>query len=83
MTVRDVGELAHLYIEHNDHQHAKKTLHFGGWLGYPGPDWIKQFMKKKNLSAKQAATLSSARYNATKNLFIIFHFYDLLEETIK
>ena len=40
-------------------------------------------MKKKNLSAKQAATLSSARYNATKNLFIIFHFYDLLEETIK
>ena len=83
MTVRDIGELVHSYVEHNDHQRAKKTLHFRGRLGYPGPGWIKQFMKKKNLSAKQATTLSSARYNATKNPFIIFHFYDLLEKTIK
>ena len=39
-------------------------------------------MKKKNLSAKQATILSSARYNTTKNWFIIFHLYDLLEKTI-
>ena len=39
-------------------------------------------MKKKNLSAKQATILSSARYNTTKNSFITFHLYDLLEKTI-
>ena len=83
MTVKDVGELVHSYVEHNDHQRAKKTVHFLGRLGYPDPDWIKQFMKKKNLSAKQATiSTSSARYNTTKNWFIIFHLYDLLEKTI-
>ena len=72
MTARDVGELVHSYVEHNDHQRAKKTLHFRLRLDYPGPDWIKQFMKKKDLYAKQATTLNSARCNATKiyDLFI-------------
>ena len=83
MTLREVGELGHSHVEHNDHQHAKKSLHFQERIGYPGPDLIKQFMKRKNLHAKQATTLNSARYNAANNLFIIFHFYDILEKTIK
>lgn len=40
-------------------------------------------MKKGKLSAKQAATLSNARYAATKNPFIIYHFHDLLEKTVE
>ena len=59
MTLREVGELGHSHVEHNDHQHAKKSLHFQERIGYPGPDLIKQFMKRKNLHAKQATTLNS------------------------
>ena len=36
----------------------------------------------QNLSLKHAAKLSKARRNATKNPFIIKHWYDLLEKTI-
>ena len=43
----------------------------------------KQFHEKKNLSLKNATKLSKARYNATKNPFVIFHWFDLLEETIR
>lgn len=83
MTMRDIGELVYSYVEHNDHQRAKKVFHYGGRIGYPGPDWIKNcLMKKGQLSAKQATTLSCARYSATKNPFIINNFYDLLEKTV-
>ena len=39
-------------------------------------------MKTSGLSLKNATKLSKARSNATKNPFIINHWYDLLEETI-
>lgn len=40
-------------------------------------------MKRNNLSLKEATKLSIARYNSTKNPFIIYHLYDILENTIK
>ena len=40
-------------------------------------------MKRFNLSLKEATKLSRARYNATKNPFVVNHFYDLVEEKTK
>ena len=37
----------------------------------PGPVWISLYMKRNNLSLKEATKLSIARYNATKNPFSI------------
>ena len=39
---------------------------------HPKPDWINSFMKRNNLSLKEATKLTIACYNATKNLFVIF-----------
>ncbi|XP_066926658.1 uncharacterized protein [Clytia hemisphaerica] len=83
MTSKDIGELVCSYVDYNDHVRGKKAFNFKGRKGYPGPDWLENFVKANNLSAKQATTLSTARYNATKNPFVINHFYDLLEDTIK
>ena len=83
MTVRDISELVQSYVEHSDHECEKKTFHYKGKQGYPGPDWMSSFIKNNNLSLKQVTTFSIARYNATKNLFVIYHFYNLLEDTVK
>ena len=82
MTSKDIGELVWSYVDSNDHERGKKAFHHRGRKGYPGPDWLEKFISDNNLSAKQAITLSTARYNATKNPFIIYHFYELLQETV-
>ena len=48
--------------------------------GRPGPDWLKLFMKCNKLSFKKANMISAARKLATSNPFIIYDFYDQLEE---
>ena len=40
-------------------------------------------MQRNNLLLKDTTKLSVARYSATKNPFIIYHFYDILENTMK
>ena len=82
MTARDIGELVCSYVEHNDHERGKNVFKHKGRNGFPGPDWLKGFVKNNNLSSKQATTLSTSRYNATKNPFVIYDFYDLVEKTI-
>ena len=82
MTSKDIGELVCSYVVSNEHERGKKTFHHRGRKRYPGPDWLEQFIASNNLAAKQATTLSTGRYNATKNPFIIYHFYDLVQETI-
>ena len=54
-----------------------------GRPGFPGPDWMTSYLKRNNLSLKEATNLSSARYNATENPFVIFHYFDILEEAIE
>ena len=71
------------YVAYNDQERAKKVFKYKGRIGYPGPDWVNKFIKNNGLSSKQATTLSAARYNATKNPFIIYHFYEILESKIK
>ena len=48
----------------------------------PGNDWLKSFMLRNNLSLKKANMISSARKSVTANPFIIYDFYDLLEELV-
>lgn len=83
MTGKDIGELVFSYVDYNEHARGEKTFKYRGRKGYPGPDWLEKFIQKNNLSSKQATTLSTARYNATKNPFVIHHFYDLLKDTMK
>ena len=49
----------------------------------PGTRLTNAFMKKQHLSFKNATKLCKARYNATKNPFIVNHWFDILEETVK
>ena len=48
----------------------------------PGKDWLRLFMQRKNLSLK-ANMISSARKSATSNPFIIFDFFNIIEEIIE
>ena len=80
MRIKDVAQLVESYVQDNDHEKGKKVLKFKGRPGYPGPDWLKSFMDKNSLSLKEATRLSCARYNATKNLFIIYNYFHLLEK---
>ena len=77
-----MAQLVESYVQHNNHEKWKKVLKFKGRPGYPGPDWLKSFMDRNSLSLKEATKLSRAWYNATKNPFIIYDYFDLLEKTI-
>ena len=48
----------------------------------PGKDWIREFMNRNNLSLKKANMISSARKSSTANPFIIYDFYDVIENII-
>ena len=82
MRRKDIAELVESYVLHNDHERGKKILKYKKRPGYPGPDWLTSFIKKNNLSLKEATKLSRPRYNATKNPFVVYHYFDLLEKTI-
>ena len=82
LSINDIGELVESFVLHNGMENAKARLKYGGRKGHPGPDWVKLFMKRNNLSLKEATKLCVDRYNATKNPFIVYHFYDILEQTI-
>ena len=62
---------------------AKKVFHHDALPGNPGPDWIRKFIKDQRLSIKDATKLSKERHNATRNPFIVYRFFDLLEKTVK
>jgi hypothetical protein len=46
----------------------------------PGPDWLRSFTKRHRFSLKKGATMQFARFNTTRNPFIIYDFYDTLHE---
>lgn len=50
----------------------------------PGKDWLRSFMTRNNLCLKKAQKISNAgKEKVATNPFIIYHFYDVLEETVK
>ena len=83
LSISDIGELVESFVLHNGTENAKARFEYRGRKGHPGPDWVKLFMNRNNLSLKEATKLCVTRYNATKNPFIVYHFYDILEEAIK
>ena len=74
LSVRDVGELVKSFASLCELEDAKLRLKVKGRQGHPSPEWISLYMKRNNLSLKDAMKLSVARYNATENPFIIYHF---------
>ena len=80
-TPADIQEIVTNYVNTNEHEQGKSVFHYKGVQGCPGPDWLSNLMKK-NHSLKNATKLFKAHYNATKNSFVIFHWFDLVEETI-
>ena len=80
---KDVKDIVGSFVQYNDLADVKMWLRNKGSKVYPGPDRISLFVEKNNLSLKDATKLCVARYNATKNSFIIYHYYDILEERIQ
>ena len=60
---------------------AQKIFHYKNLKWSPGKDWISSFLKRQNLSLKNATKLSKPPQSATKNPFN--HWFDILEETIE
>ena len=51
--------------------------------GRPGRTWLKSFMKRNKLSLKKASMIYVARKSNTSNPFIIYDFFDKLEEILQ
>ena len=83
MTLRGVGEFLESYVSSAEHERGQKYLKHDGRSGFPGTAWMTSYLKRKKLFLKEATKLSSARYNATKNPFVICHYFDILEEAIE
>lgn len=48
----------------------------------PGDDWFREFIKRNKLSLKKPEPLEAVRRKATGDPFIIYNFYDILEEQL-
>ena len=48
-----------------------------------GRTWLKSFMKRNKLSLKKASMICVARKSNTSNPFIIYDFFDKLEEILQ
>ena len=83
LTLKDIEELVESFVNINNVETAKNILKYGGRRGHPVPDWTNLFIKRNNLSLKQATKLSVPRYNAIKNPFAVYHYCDILEEAIE
>ena len=79
----DIGDLVKSYVLENSIEDAKKVFHYKGVKGHPGRDWMSKFLQDEHLSLKEATKLSKERHNATRNPFIVYRFYDLLEEVVE
>lgn len=49
----------------------------------PGVDWFRSFLKRNQLKLKKVEQLECSRRANTSNPFLIYGFYDLLEETMR
>ena len=60
----------------------KKSFHYKNILGYPGSDWMCNFLKCNKLSLKQAIKLSIVLHNATHNPVTVYHFYEIVAKAL-
>ena len=81
-SLNEIGDVVRSYVEYNDHERGKRSFHYKNVLVYPGPDWMRNFLKCNKLSLKQATKLSIVRHNATRNPFIVYHFYEIVAKAL-
>ena len=75
--MREILDLVAQYLKTNN----IPTTSFSS--GRPGKDWFYAFIKRNNLSMNKATMISSARKSATANPFVIYDFYEQLDELVK
>ena len=83
ITLSDIWEIVTDYVNISEKKMAQKIFHYKNLKGSPEKDWISSFMKRYNVSLKNATKLSKSRHNASKNSFNINHRIGILEETIE
>ena len=81
-SLNKIGDVVRSYVEYNDHERGKKSSHYKNVLGYPRPDWMRNFLKRNKLSLKQATKLSIVGHNAICNAFIVSHFYEIVAKVL-
>lgn len=75
LTRKEISDVVHTYIVQNNIKNNFK-------YNYPGKDWINLFFTRNRLVAKKMEQLEKSRRQATSDPFIVYHFYDILEETL-
>ena len=75
-TTEEIKNLVRDYVRSNNIKTSFKE-------DRPGKDWFINFMKRNCQSTKKATIISSARKAAMCNPFIIYGFYEKVEEVIK
>lgn len=82
LSVCNIAKLVESFVCFNDLGNAKLYLKYRERKGCPRLDWINPFLKQNNLSLKEAAKLTAARYIAIKYSITIFWFANSNSEKI-
>lgn len=75
LTRTEIKEIVHTYICQNNIKNNFKD-------NYPGKDWLQLFFNRNGLVGKKMEQLEKSRRQATSDPFIIYNFYEILEETL-
>ena len=49
----------------------------------PGRDWVRNFLKRNSLTLKNGGQMQIARKSVTSDPFVIYGYYDMLEEELE
>ena len=77
LTTKEIKNVVADFVSENN-----ITTPFNSKTGRPGKDWMTNFLRRHNLSIRNLEKLEMNRRIATADPFIIYKFYDLLEEVI-
>ncbi|KAI5635262.1 DDE superfamily endonuclease domain-containing protein [Phthorimaea operculella] len=75
LTRKEIREIVHAYVCENDIKNNFKD-------NYPGKDWLQMFLSRNGLVAKKMEQLEKSRRQATSDPFIVYHFYEILDDTL-
>lgn len=75
LTRLEIKNIVHTYVVQNNVQNNFKN-------NYPGKDWLIAFFKRNGLIAKKLEQLEKSRRQTTSDPFIVYSFYELLNQTM-
>lgn len=78
LTSKEVRQIVAEYVEINNIQNP-----FSKNKNIPGRDWFTNFVKRNNLTLQSLEQLEMTRRTATADPFIVYGFYNLLQEELK